>query len=142
MKWWQLAGAVVVTGATAVVAVALGGTGADRPGIEEPTSEVVTMSGPQFLLNWQSFPGREVLVRFCTIRAVVTRGTSCLVFDGARRLGEIEIENETFDLESRTWADKNCTGVEPSVRCSIRLSGFLKKKRAGSPVIVRGKVLL
>lgn len=106
------------------------------------TRTTLRLSGSQLLFNWQSFSGREVVVEFCTVTVASGQGTSCLVFSGGQRLGEINIDAATFDPESSAWVAKTCQGRDPKATCSVRLSGTIRKADSGSPLLIRAKILL
>lgn len=99
-----------------------------------PTASL-RMSGPQFILNWQSFPGREVLVERCTVTVSADGQVTCRVIEGADEMGQIVIDPETFDAASAEWAKRTCVGTRPPQACTTRVSGVIKRRSDGRPVL-------
>ena len=134
--WGRLLAGSVILAATAVIGSYgdrwLRETGAAAP---VATSPRLRLSGKQFLLNWQSFAGREVLVEYCTIVASDASHVTCRVFDGQMEMGYVLLDVGTLDPASTAWARQTCATSRPTRNCTSKVSGTIRKGDDGRPVL-------
>lgn len=103
-------------------------------------SPPLRLSGSQFLLNWQSFPGRRVVVEYCTIQVTMEDRVLCQVFAGASETGAILLGRETLDQKSAEWAKRTCASLTPLRVCSSRVTGVIRKGDDGRPVLEQASI--
>src|SRR4051812_36540431 len=70
---------------------------------------LLRLSPQQVLLNWQSFPGRMAVIEYCSIRALPDGSLRCVLIDGSREAGYVELDKKTIEPASGRWAAETCS---------------------------------
>jgi hypothetical protein len=88
---------------------------------------VLRLSPQQLLLNWQSFPGRTVMIEYCTVRVLPDGELRCVLIDGAREAGYVELDRKTVEPATADWAAATCSGKAAARACTTRVTGVLRR---------------
>lgn len=141
-RWLRIAAAVTILASIGVV-VLFAAVDLRRPQ-PVPYGAVPTaplrLSGQQFVLNWQSFPDREVLVEYCTVQVTNDDQIACRVFDGGREMGAISFDPATLTATSAAWARQRCRTANPARECTVRVMGIVRKGSDGRPLLANAQI--
>lgn len=143
VPWWKrlvlatlILGSIGVVGLYATVHILR----PDEPPHAAAPISRLRMSGPQFVLNWQSFPGREVVVEHCTILVAPNSEITCRVIDGAREMGAIGLDAATLSPADIDWARRTCATPGLSRSCSSRVVGVIRRGSDGRPILDQASI--